>query len=542
MGKKTLFCFIVMLGLAMSSLAAGVDNDNPTMQQSVENRDYSRLEKELQEKKDQNESNVIDKTAKQSVTAPDASLQIFVKKIVFGSSEILSSAEITEITKKYEGRLVNIKDLYQALKEIDDLYLEKGFITAKAILPPQKIEDGVVYIKLVEAHFGQFLLEGNEHTHDSYFFKRLSQREGDLVSIKTLEQDIFYFNRTNDVQIRAELKPGSEFGLTDCVLKVIEPDNLQGTLFTDNEGTKVTGEYRLGFSFVNNSLSGNRDFLVISPLWAEGNLAWSVSYNWPITTRGTRLGFTYSNNQSSVISGPFDMLDIRSDETDIGLNLSHPLRVKPNFKLDGFASFYNKESGTEFLGNTLRQNQINSFSLGLALQTVDENGFWYSRYEVTSGESDINGDFLRFNLSAIRQQKLKNDRLLVCRMSGQLSGDKLLPSTESFSLGGINTVRGCSAGTLSGDQGYNVSLEYSFPFHSSDKWRGFYFIDHGGSFPYKGNDENVTEEDYLTSVGFGVNFTCSKYFSGKLIAGYVLDSPKDEGDFKIEFYLQSILF
>ena len=398
------------------------------------------------------------------------------------------------------------------------------------------------FIKLVEAHFGQLLLEGNEHTRDSYIFKRLTEHSGDLVNIKTLEADIFYFNRTNDLQIKAELKPGKEFGLTDCVLKVVEPDNIQGTLFSDNEGSVNTGEYRMGMSWVDNSLTGNRDFLVVSPLWSEGTWAGSISYNWPITKKGTRLGITYSDNQSGVISGPFESLDITSNETDIGLNLSHPFRVKPNFKVDGFASAFNKKSGTDFSDETMVDNQINTVSLGLSLQKTDEAGFWYSRYEITTGDSDNSGDFLRLNVAAVRQQKLKNDQLLVYRMSAQLSGDDLLPSTESFSLGGISTVRGYSAGTLSGDQGYNLSVEYNFPFGSSNKWKGFYFIDHGGTFPYKGNDEGSSGEDYLTSIGFGANFIYSKYFSGKILVGYALNPPQEADDFKIEFYLQSILF
>jgi hemolysin activation/secretion protein len=244
-------------------------------------------------------------------------------------------------------------------------------------------------------------------------------------------------------------------------------------------------------------------------------------------------------------------MDITSDETDIGLNLSHPFRVKPNFKLDGFASLTNKKASTDFSDKTLIDYHVDTISLGVSVQTVDSVGFWYSRYEITCGDADYEGDpdasekpsdFYRLNLAMIRQQKLKNDRSLTYRFSAQLSADKQLPSTETFSLGGVNTIRGCSAGILSGDTGYNFNIEYNFPFRFTDKARGFYFFDHGGTFPYKGNDENISADDFLTSIGLGVNFTYSKYFSGKIVLGVPLNPPDDEDGFRLEFYLQSIIF
>jgi hemolysin activation/secretion protein len=547
MKKKLWLLVILFLGFpCIPSHAAENEptNSNPeaVQQQSVENKDYFRLEKELQEKKKQEENNVTDQTAKQEPATPHATAQIFVTKIVTEPSAILSVIEITAITGKYEGRPVDIQDLYRALKEINDLYAQKGFITAKAILPPQKIEDGIVRIKLVEAHYGQLTLEGNAHTRDSYILKRVSEHNGELVNIKTLEEEIFYFNRTNDVQIKAELKPGKEFGLTDCVLKVAEPDNIQGTLFSDNGGGSNTGKYRLGFSWMDNSLTGNRDYLAVNPLWSEGTWAGSISYNLPINGKGARLGFSYSDNQSSVISGPYDSLDIQSDESDTGLSLSYPIRVKPNFKFDGFASLYNKKAQTDFSDKTLVAYHVNTVSLGLAVQNIDRAGFWYHRYDLTYGDSGISASFYKLNLTAVRQQMLPKDQLMIYRLTGQLTNNHLLPSTEQLSIGGMTTVRGYNTGALSGDKGYNLSIEYNFPIRSLNNTKGFCFLDHGGTFPYKGNGKGTNGEDYLTSIGMGANFGYTKYLSGKLVLGVPIDPPEDQDGVKIEFYLQSVLF
>jgi hemolysin activation/secretion protein len=137
-----------------------------------------------------------------------------------------------------------------------------------------------------------------------------------------------------------------------------------------------------------------------------------------------------------------------------------------------------------------------------------------------------------------------HDQRLVCRLTGQLTDDHLLPSTEAFSIGGMTTVRGYSNGLLSGDKGYVLSAEYNFPmqFLKSNKVNGLVFIDHGGTFPFKGNNESASGHDYLTSTGFGVNFTCFKYLSGKIILGCPINPPENEDGFKIHFILQSALF
>jgi hemolysin activation/secretion protein len=546
MMKKALLIPLLIIGLhcTLSQAAESAAAEPGSIpRRPVENRDYYRLERELQEEQSQEKSNVTDNNAaKQETMAADSTAKILIRKIVTDPSEILSGDEIGQITAKYEELNVGIAELYQMLQAINELYLKKGYFTAKAVLPPQKIEDGVVRIQLVEAHYDRFLLEGNEHTRSAYILKRLLSQSGNLVNIATLERDIFYFNRTNDVQIRAELKPGQGFGLSDCLLTVEEPQNIQTTLFGDNAGSVNTGQYRYGLTWTDNSLFGNRDCLMVNPLWVEGTWAGSLSYSSPVNKFGTRLGFTYSRNQSNVISGPYASLDIVSNETDLGINLSHPFRVKPNFKWDGFISLYQKDAETDFSGMTLIDYQVKTYAAGVAFQNVDSKGFWYSRYDLSQGESDIGDDFLQLNVSVIRQQKLQNDQVLIGRLVGQATDGRLLPSTEQFSIGGMSTVRGFSNGQLSGDQGYNLSIEYDYPIRALPKLKGILFIDHGGAFPFKGNNNSVSSADYLTSVGFGANFVYSKRFSGKVVVGVPLNPPEGQESMRIDFLLNSVLF
>ena len=173
--------------------------------------EFNKKEKELyQEKVVPNQDNVVNRTTIETEQPQQGSVKITVSKIITNQSAILTAEEIRAITAKYEGQKLELKDLYQAVADINNMYKNKGYITAKAILPPQKIENGIVKIQLVESRFGEFLLDGNQHTKNSYIEDRMSQHSGDLVRLDQLQKDIFYFNNTNDLAMRAELRPGKK--------------------------------------------------------------------------------------------------------------------------------------------------------------------------------------------------------------------------------------------------------------------------------------------------------------------------------------------
>ena len=73
-----------------------------------------------------------------------------LKQVNCGSSEILSQEEIAAVTSAYIGRQVTVKDLQEMAGKITDLYREKGYMTCGAVLPPQRIHEGVVEIRLIE--------------------------------------------------------------------------------------------------------------------------------------------------------------------------------------------------------------------------------------------------------------------------------------------------------------------------------------------------------------------------------------------------------
>ncbi|MEN6411422.1 MAG: ShlB/FhaC/HecB family hemolysin secretion/activation protein [Veillonellales bacterium] len=509
-----------------------------------QNTDYYRLEQNLKERRTEQEP-IQDNTGKPGEMAQqDKSITVFVRKIVTTPSQILTADEIESVVSQYEGKTISMKELNDAVKKLNALYRQKQYITAQALLPSQKIENGIVNIQLVEGHVGQIYVENNRHTNLNYIKDRLTLQPGNLLKLNELEKDLTFFNRTNDIQLQAELRPGKEFGATDLIVKTQEPVNSQATLFSDNGGRKESGLYRTGLTWVDSSLTGWRDTLSVTAIQAKDTTAGAFSYYMPVDTQGTRVGVSYDKNQTSVSSGAYESLDIKGNSDDFAVYLSHPFRVTPQYKSEGYLEWHNKTSDTSFSGITLLNNKVKTGVAGASFQSIGNNRFWYMRNDFTFGNSDSRvHDFFRYNLSYVQQRWLSHGNLLIFRANGQWANKELLPSSEQFSLGGMSSVRGFPEGLKNGDKGYCVSAELDMPVRPDSKTKFMTFIDHGGTFTLKGNGEGVDHNDFLTSVGCGVILNFSKYESGKIAIGFPLSSQTAyRQHVRVHFFLQSTIF
>ena len=67
---------------------------------------------------------------------------VYVNSIEVAPSEILTKEEINKAIQPLVGRNVFIEDIQKAIDNINNLYAEKGFVTARAFLPEQTVENG----------------------------------------------------------------------------------------------------------------------------------------------------------------------------------------------------------------------------------------------------------------------------------------------------------------------------------------------------------------------------------------------------------------
>lgn len=539
LNNKNNQAWLLMLSSAMSAGALAATPDaGSLMQQQQQIRDFYQQQQLLP---GVGEGGLEAPLEDQTPTSDDSStsggdLVFQLSEIVTSPSEILTETEIRQVTAPLEGTQVRVQQLLDAVAQLNALYKDKGFATATAILPPQKVVAGRVSIQLVEGRVGSLQVEGNQSTTDRFIAERVSLSEGDLVQLKLLEESLFYFNSVNDVQLRGVVKPGAEIGRSNITLHALEPKRREWLLFSDNAGTRDVGRARVGLSYTDLSLSGERDQFRAGVHASKGTRAAYASYSRPVDRIGSRLAFSIDYSRIRIIDGPLEPLRVTGDSYNVGVSYTHPQSVAPGRVMNLIAGLNRKKSITEYDRVPIMAQPGMTVSLGFDLLNRSRTDMLYTRHYLTAAPVDLwgNGRFSKYNGEMSWSRLLKNQHLLSARGGMQLTADRLLPSSEQFQIGGISSVRGYPEGLLTGDKGYFASLEYSRPLPTAwglgEQSRGFAFFDHGAAFPFKGNGLGVTRDDYLTSIGAGINLDLGGGVSGRVQVGTPLFSRGDGKD------------
>lgn len=451
------------------------------------------------------------------------------------ASEILKPQELEALVTPYRGRIVKLSELRELVAQINEIYRSKGVVTAQASLPAQDVSDGSVTIRLVEGRVGQILLQGNASTREDYITDRLSLKPRTLVELPRLEDDLVRFNRTNDAQLRVDLQPGTEVGLTDIALTVVEPKRDDLRAFTDNLGSSATGEQRAGVAYTRRSLTGRRDDLFLSVVAAQGHQGHYVTYGLPISSLGTRLTLGYFNDRTKIVNGLIAPLNVSGEATAYSATLKHPLSVSASHQLDATSTLKKRRTVNFISGTPLTAADLSAGSLGLDLQVLDTHGYWTANVEIASGRNrpaDAPSRSYTVARGSVRRSFSSDPSLTFnAALNWQYASLQLLPASEQLVIGGEGTVRGYAPGLLAGDRGMVLNLEAQRKIDlSAASGLGsavFAFLDHGQVSPFRPVN-NTRGSDVITSVGGGLQLAYKNLVSARLALGVPLRNRPEE--------------
>lgn len=453
--------------------------------------------------------------------------KVFIRAVGVTNSKILSDTEIQSITDSVIGKYVTFDELEELVQNFNYVYASKGFVTARAFLPPQTIDEGVVRINLVEGTVGEIEVENNKYTSDSYIKKRISSKEGDIFQIVELEQDILKFNKYNDgVKLKANLNKGEEIGTTDIKIIAEEKFPFHVMALMDNAGRKTIGELRGGLMAYTDSLFKQRDRLSFGSYASRHSVTPFADYNIPVNKYDGRVGFLFSSSYAEIGEGPYKMFDISSRSYNYSLYYSHPLIRKPNFELTSYTAANYKQASTAFGDYTINTDKVTSFETALSARYDTKRGIWYLNqgvYQAFPIFSDAS-KYFKYTGSLIRLHDFGHGIVGQFRGMYQYSPQDVIPYIDQFQAGGLATIRGYSEGLLIGKSGYILSGEVLFPIAPQNitikrkkekreiPFIGKYvkavaFIDHAGIYPFKGEGPGAqayNSNDYLVSMGFGL--------------------------------------
>ena len=452
-----------------------------------------------------------------------------LKKIVMDSSAVLTEAELAAITQPYEGKMVQLNDIYAIVEKINVLYASKGYVTCRAFLPPQTITDGKVKLLLVEGRTGNTTVSGNNYTKTSFITKRLHLKENEIANIKQVNKDLLLFNATNSTQLRIVMKAGEKPGTTDYEITAYEPKRDTWTIFEDNAGSDTSGEYRTGLFFNTKSLSGTCDPFSVGTVFSEGTRAANAMYTRSLGRSGTKMNLLYSTNAVKVTKGDYkDMIKGHANSYAIGF--TQPLVVNETTRTELSLDYNRQNSKTDFmvLGNRFNivDDSVQDFTLGFAMTNYGASHVLYQKHSYVRGysertpssmlEDSKNFGFYKFN--GLYQKLYAGGQMINLRADAQWSGSEGMVSSRQFYMGGMYSVRGYKENFLGGDSGFTFSAEYSIPVINRNT-NAFTFFDYGHVY---GNGQSDDQHSILASLGLGIRSTINQYCSASLTLGVPL--------------------
>jgi hemolysin activation/secretion protein len=408
-------------------------------------------------------------------------VNISVRQIEVIGSTVISEEDIATITKSVEGRNVTLKELINVVNDITRVYINRGYITSRAVLVDQTITDGVFKILVIEGSLEKIEVEGSRRLNSSYVRSRIQLGAGTPLKAENLESQLRLLKAdplfTN---IEATLKPGTEVGKSILVVRVTEANAISGSVSIDNYSTPSVGSERLGGVLNYRNITGLGDELTASYYRSTvgGANSFDFSYRVPVNALNGTIQLRYAPSDSKIIEGEIaNKFDITSNNKLYEISYRQPIVRKPDqeFALSlGFAI----QDGQTFLdgipvpfGNGADErgnSKTRVLKFGQDYLRRDFQGAWILRsqfsfgldvLDVTKNSEPIpDGRFLSWLGQIQRVQSLNRDNLLVGQAEIQLTPDSLL-SSQQFVIGGGQSLRGYRQNARTGDNGFRVSLE-----------------------------------------------------------------------------------
>lgn len=481
---------------------------------------------------------------------------IYIEKFEVEPSEILTRDEIDAITMDYEKTNVTVAKLNEMIDRINEVYLDKGFVTARAYLPEQTIENGIIKIGLLEGKVGDVEVEGNRWTKSSHIKKRLGMNKGEIFNIQKLEENMLVYNRyNNNIEIKGNLAAGKKIGTTDVTIKAEEKAPYHLAAVADNAGRKTIGKNRAGLIASHDSLFGYRDKLSAG-VYAN-RYSWTpfVDYNIPVNKYDGRIGISFSHNEAEIGHGDYKDFNIESRSQNYSIYYTHPIIRELHRELNSTTSFTYKRAVTSFDGYDLYEDKIPELKTGLNFRYDTENGIWYLAQNISYAAPWFQNriDYWKFEGSILRLHDFGHRILGQFRGNYQYIPQDVIPYADQMSAGGFGTVRGYSQGLLTAKSGYQLGAEIYFPiapekfyincipYRTDEYVRPFVFTDYAALYPYKGTGngaEGFNNSDILLSAGAGLRFQLPYNIVAKVAYGVPLRHNKYDthhgGDWSFE--------
>jgi hemolysin activation/secretion protein len=553
-----LVCMLVLAGMSsVPAFAEPVPGAPAIGAPGIGSTQASRIEEQFQQPADSGaESTSAPLTVQREETEvpPGADkTSLTLNQVVIDGATVYTPDQINAMWSQYQGKQVSLAQIYQIADDLTVKYRNDGYILAKAVIPPQKIDNGVVHIRVIEGYIIKVDYDGDTRGNKAILDQYAIEIQGDRpLRSETLERYLLMINDLPGVSAGSILQPApNDPGAANLTI-ILDQKPYEAYATIDNRGSRYIGQFQDTAGARFNSLLGEFDqtrLQVASVPGKEKELQFGdAEESIPIGLEGTTLtiGGTYAHSRPGFT---LETADIESEDKTFDVAVAHPVIRSRSENLNLIFDFDARSSDSTdnaaFPHETIYDDQLRVFRLTANYDMTDNlmerEGTNQVSFEAHKGiqglgasaspssladRADDNlsrtsGDanFTKLTAELSRVQQIYDKFSVQVAATGQYSFTPLLVS-EQFSLGGAQYLRSYDPSEFLGDSGYATKAELRYsdsvptgPFHS---YQLYVYYDEGQVWnkePQPGDPENGLTAQ---SVGGGIRVSVTDYVSGYL--------------------------
>jgi hemolysin activation/secretion protein len=488
--------------------------------------------------------------------APDDSqIQIEVRQIEVVGSTVFDETDFAPVVQPFEGRSLTREELITVADAITQLYLDRGYITSRAVVADQTVTDGIVQIVVVEGSLENIEIQGTEQVNSSYVRDRIQLGATTPLNQANLEDQLRLL-RLDPLfdNVEASLRAGSGLGQSILTVRVTEADPFVSNFSIDNYSPPGIGSERIGIDLRYRSPTGLGDELGAAYYRSTtgGSNILDFSYRVPLNPMNGTLQLRYSPTNYRVTDSEFEFLDIEGNSDLYEVSFRQPLVRSPREEF-ALSLGFSHQDGQTFISDVPRPFQFGPDEQGRSRTSVirfgqdyvrrDVRGAWALRSQFSLGVDLLNatinpepipdGRFFSWLAQAQRVQVLNPDNLLIVQADMQLTPDSLLPS-QVFVIGGGQSLRGYRQNVRSGDNGFRLSVENRTTLERNEAGISTLqlapFAEIGSVWNSDDNPNRLPDQTFLAGVGLGLIWEPLSNFTIRLDAALPLVDLGDRSE------------
>ena len=461
-----------------------------------------------------------------------------LKSVQFEGDKGAKSQELGQFYQDKIGKSTTLAELNRIAADITAYYRNQGFILTRAVVPPQRINNGNVTIRVVEGFVSDVQLTGDVGSSSSVLYQYAEKiKQSKPLDAATLERYLLLMEDLPGVEARAVLRPSPTTAGASQVVVNIKRDRFEGsTVLVNNRGTRYLGPVQAtGVLAVNNLLQQDEQtsIRVINTIFYPDELKYfGARHEEQLGSYGTKL-ILDGNFVATKPGYSLEAFDVTGESYEFDAAVTHPIlrSRKSNWFVN--SDFSVQRVNLSSFNTNLYQDHLRVLTVGSAYDFIDtlnavnriegnvSKGFSWGTGNNGLAHSRANGEasFLKATANITRIQPIVGSWSASASIDGQYSWDPLY-SAEEYALGGQNFGSAFDPAEISGDSAIagRIELQYNgtsdFQYLPTYQPYGFYDIGQVWNRDVLALSEDKSAE--LSSYGIGARFNMSNALTGSM--------------------------